>query len=179
MFALFRAKNPYEQDSRRAYAAILRQVRKPEFYAACGVPDTLDGRFDLMVLHLFLVMDRALAEGRAGRDFNQALFDTAFADMDQMLREAGIGDMGVPKHMRRMMKGFNGRVDAYAKALDQDAAFEAALARNLFGTLETPALDALKVMRGYAQASRDLLRGCSFDDLKAGQLRFADIKANF
>lgn len=173
MFALFKSKNPYEQDARNIYAGILTSIRRPEFYTAYGVPDTLDGRFDLMVLHLFMVMDRVLAEGAIAKTFNQALFDITFSDMDQALRQAGIGDMGVPKHMRRMMKGFNGRVNAYQSSLTDDAALEGALLRNLYGTLAAPELGQVRAMKTYIQASRDLIKRQPFDELRAGQMNFA------
>lgn len=170
MFALFKSKNPYEQDARRVYAAILEHIRQPVFYTDYGVPDTLDGRFDMMALHMFMVMDRALAEAPGGADFNQALFDVTFADMDQNLRESGIGDVGIPKHMRRMMKGFNGRLHAYNRSLADDAALEATLVRNVYGTLETPEFEKVKKMKAYVQASRDMLKARSFEDLMAGHL---------
>jgi cytochrome b pre-mRNA-processing protein 3 len=114
-----------------------------------GVPDSFDGRFDLLLIHLFLVINRLANEGEQAREFNQALFDVTFADMDQTLREMGIGDMGVPKHQRRMMKGFNGRMHAYDEALKQgEGAFAIALRRNLYGTIEdTEVPDIQKIMR--------------------------------
>lgn len=174
MFALLKAKNPYEQNAVRVYAAILTQLRQPDFYKDYGVPDTLDGRFDLMILHMFLVMDRLLAEGaKEARDFNQALFDVTFADMDQGLREAGIGDMGVPKRMRKMMKGFNGRVHAYSAAVASDDALETALMRNLYGTVETPDMAGLHRMKDYIRDCRAVLQAQNFADLCAGRVKFA------
>ncbi len=106
------------QAGRNAYAVVLEQARNPRFYTDFGVPDTFDGRFEVLVAHLFIIMHVTGEQGEEARGFNQALFDAAFADMDQTLRNMGIGDMGVPKHMRRMMTGFNGRMHAYEEALD-------------------------------------------------------------
>jgi cytochrome b pre-mRNA-processing protein 3 len=132
MFGLLKAKNPYEQDAARVYAALLSHARIPAFYSDMGVPDTFEGRFDLLSLHVFMVMHVVLP-GADGKRFNQALFDVTFSDMDQALREAGRGDMGVPKHMRRMMKAFNGRMHAYETAIADEVSLQQALARNIYG----------------------------------------------
>jgi cytochrome b pre-mRNA-processing protein 3 len=177
MLAFLKKKNPSEQDAAPAYAAVLMQVRRPQFYAQFSVPDTFDGRFDLMLVHLFLLIDRMIAEGPAGLDFNQDLFDVTFADMDQTLRERGIGDMGMPKHMRRMMKAFNGRMHAYDIAIKGTAAMEEVLARNLFGTIENPPAHGLAAMAAYIRDSRDALRTQSFENIKAGRAVFAPLPA--
>ena len=134
MLHLLMRRNPCKQMTRDVYANVLVCVRQPKFYEKYGVPDTFDGRFDLMVLFIFLVFQRMLEEGRdEALHFNQALFDVCFEDMDQTLREMGIGDMGVPKHMRKMMKAFNGRMHAYEQALT-DGDLAAALRKNLYGS---------------------------------------------
>jgi len=136
MLSLFKSKNSYAQPAKQVYGSVLEQVRLPKYYKDFGVPDSFDGRFDLMLLYIFLVLNRMLGEGRGEAEaFNQAVFDAAFADMDQTLREMGIGDMGVPKHMRKMMKAFNGRMNAYEVALKEDD-LEDALGKNLYGTLD-------------------------------------------
>jgi cytochrome b pre-mRNA-processing protein 3 len=119
------------------YGAIVAQARLPAFYADFGVPDTIHGRFDLIVLHLVLLLRRlANSDGQrvAGRDFGQRLFDTFCHDLDGNLREMGIGDLAVPKHMRRFGEAFYGRQAAYNAALDapDEGTFENALARNIF-----------------------------------------------
>jgi cytochrome b pre-mRNA-processing protein 3 len=172
MLALFKKKKPFAAPAERVYADILQRVRQPAFYSTYGVPDSFDGRFDLLLLHLFIVVNRLAREGQAAQEFNQALFDVTFADMDQTLRERGIGDMGVPKHQRRMMKAFNGRMHAYDEALAQgDGALSIALRRNLYGTLEDSEVpDIKKIMRymkqNMAQAAQmpadALMQGESF-----------------
>lgn len=171
MFGLFNTKNPYEQPARQLYASAFNQARNSGFYMEYGVPDTLDGRFDLLLLHLFLVIHRMKNEGRKGAQLAQALFDVAFADVDQGLRENGIGDMGVPKHMRRMMLAFNGRVHSYAQALETGD-MEAALARNLYGTLENQDASVLKRMSAYVQSSGDALEKQRTQDIFEGRIEF-------
>lgn len=100
----------------KLYAAIVAQARSESFYRDCGVPDTVDGRFDLIVLHTYIVLDRLRAEGEAGRKLSQQLFDTLFDDMDRSLREMGVGDLSVGKHVKRMASGFYGRMKAYDEA---------------------------------------------------------------
>ena len=112
------------------YGACVAQARLPDFYRVLAVPDTIDGRFDLLVLHVVLVMRRLSGEA----EFKQQLFDLMFADMDRNLREMGVGDMGVGKKIKPMISAFYGRAQVYEKALaESDDALAQALARNLYG----------------------------------------------
>ena len=115
------------------YGTIVTQSRCPAFYADYGVPDTVEGRFDLIVLHLVLLL-RRLRRDETGCSLGQRLFDTFCRDLDDNLREMGIGDLAVPKHMRRFAEAFYGRQAAYLTALDAGdwGNFESALARNIF-----------------------------------------------
>lgn len=161
------------------YEACFMQARQPVFYTGAGVPDTVDGRFDLLLVHEFLVIRRLLsASNRAeeGREFSQALFDITFADMDQSLRDAGIGDMGVPKHVRRMMLAYNGRMHAYESAFNEGkAALEEALERNLYGTVEQPDAKALRLAADYMIRSEKALAAQKFDDICAGVIEFPPV----
>jgi cytochrome b pre-mRNA-processing protein 3 len=127
---------------RDLYGAIVAQAREPAFYSAYGVPDTVEGRFDLIVLHLVLVLaqigqeagEQALPSEGAARAIGQRLFDTFCRDLDDNLREMGVGDLAVPKKMRSFAEAFYGRQAAYLTALaaaDQRE-LENALARNIF-----------------------------------------------
>lgn len=173
MFAVLKRKNPEHEAVRRVYSVLLKQVRKPWFYEQAGVPDSFDGRYDLLLLHVFLVVNRLVEEGPAAREFNQALFDITFADADQTLREMGIGDMGVPKHMRRMMKAFNGRMHAYAQALEDDA-LEEALRRNLYGTLEKLDRRHIDSIKAYCLRHIDALQAQPAADIMRGVVSLED-----
>jgi cytochrome b pre-mRNA-processing protein 3 len=118
------------------YGAIVTQARMPALYAALGAPDTVSGRFEMVVLHLFLVLRRLAQGGGPEKGAGQEVFDLFCADMDQSLRELGVGDLGVPKRMREMGKAFYGRSRAYADAIEQRDALvlAAALARNALKT---------------------------------------------
>jgi cytochrome b pre-mRNA-processing protein 3 len=98
------------------YGMIVTQAREPSFYRDLGVPDTVNGRFDLLVLHLWLVLRRFRSLGGAA-EFSQALFDRFCADMDANLREMGVGDLTVPKRMQGFGEAFYGRCAAYDAAL--------------------------------------------------------------
>ena len=95
----------------------MAQARQPVFYESYGVPDSVDGRFEMIALHCYLLMRRLQAAG--DKALSQKLFDIFFVSMDQSLREMGVGDLAVPKHMKRMMNGFNGRADGYEQALNK------------------------------------------------------------
>jgi cytochrome b pre-mRNA-processing protein 3 len=98
------------------YGMIVTQAREPLFYRALGVPDTVNGRFDLLVLHLWLVL-RRLKRVEGGAALSQALFDHFCNDMDDNLREMGVGDLTVPKRMQAFGEAFYGRTAAYDLAL--------------------------------------------------------------
>ena len=98
-----------ERTIRDLYGAIVAQARSVEFYTAYGVPDTVQGRFDLIVLHLVLLLDRLGRGEGSGRDIGQKLFDVFCRDLDGNLREMGVGDLAVPKQMRRFAEAFYGR----------------------------------------------------------------------
>jgi cytochrome b pre-mRNA-processing protein 3 len=116
------------------YGMIVAQARLKAFYAIYGVPDTVEGRFDLLVLHLVLLLRRLARQEGPGRKLGQGLFDAFCRDLDDNLREMGIGDLAVPKRMRRFAEAFYGRQAAYLSALEAPdrEAFENALERNIF-----------------------------------------------
>lgn len=132
ILGLFR-RNKREATIDSLYGAIVAQARQPVFFRNHGVPDTVDGRFEMVVLHVFLVLHRLKAEGEERRELGQALFDRLFADFDRALRELGVADTKVPKKIRQMGQAFYGRVKAYDEALarDEGRALEDALARNV------------------------------------------------
>ena len=98
------------------YGMIVAKARDPLFYRDLGVPDTVDGRFDLILLHIWMVL-RRMRHGEGGADLAQALFDRFCIDMDDNLREMGVGDLTVPKRMLAFGEAFCGRAAAYDLAL--------------------------------------------------------------
>lgn len=110
-------------------AAIVTQARRPEFFRDLGVPDTFDGRFDMVALHGWLVLERLQAEG--ARAVSQALVDALFFGFEEALREQGTGDIGMGRRMKKMADAFYGRLKAYDEAADRGKLSEAIL-RNVY-----------------------------------------------
>jgi cytochrome b pre-mRNA-processing protein 3 len=153
------------------YDRAVDQARRPEFYAAMGVPDTIEGRFDLLTLHVALVCRRLAQTGRAGQDLAQALFDTMFADMEHNLREIGVSDTSMGRSVKTMAKGFLGRAEAYGRALAGDAALDAVLARNLYADAAVAPATVAAAARYVEDAVRHL-DGCGYAEIAAAGALF-------
>jgi cytochrome b pre-mRNA-processing protein 3 len=157
---------------RALYGAIVAQARTVTFYADYGVPDTVDGRFDLIVLHLVLLIARLRREGETGQRSGQALFDVFCQDLDDNLREMGVGDLAVPKRMLRFGEAFYGRQAAYLEAIEApgERDFEKALARNIFQS-QSIGDGAVRLAR-YARATLRELDTQSAKALLSGTIAF-------
>jgi cytochrome b pre-mRNA-processing protein 3 len=138
------------------YGAIVAQARHPTFYLDYGVPDTVNGRFDMIVLHTVLLLRRLAREPAATRALGQQVFDRFCRDMDHNLREIGFGDLAVPKEMQRMAAAFYGRSKVYEATLadDDDRALAEALARNVHGAADPEA--AAQLATYVREAARQL-----------------------
>jgi len=157
------------------YGTIVAQARLPCFYREYGVPDTVNGRFDLLVLHLALVLDR-LADEPQLRELGQALFDHFCTDMDRNLREIGIGDLSVPKHMQRVGEAFYGRARAYRAGLARDGqqALVEALERNIYGQEGAANRAAAARLAVYMRGTVGELRVQPASQVLAGRLTMPD-----
>jgi len=181
ILAAFR-RNPRARSIATLYGAIVAQARSPVFYTRYGVPDTVHGRFDLIVLHLVLLFDRLGrgngTQGGIGRnpagDLGQRLFDVFCRDLDDNLREMGVGDLAVPRHMRRFGEAFYGRLGAYRAALAaaDERELEKALARNIFDIVGID--DRAARLARYARAAASQLDAAEEDALLAGKAIFPD-----
>jgi cytochrome b pre-mRNA-processing protein 3 len=150
------------------YSACVLQARAPTFYSQLGIPDTIDGRFDLLLLHVFLVM-RCLEGAPEAR---QRFFDLMFADMDQNLREMGVGDMSIGKKMKPMLAAFYGRGQAYERAIHgNDALLGETLARNLYGNT-APSANSLNQLTSYVRATKEKLAQQPLSQLLSGHVEF-------
>jgi cytochrome b pre-mRNA-processing protein 3 len=181
IFRLFR-RAPQAATIAALYGAIVAQARHPAFYLGFGVPDTPEGRFDMIVLHLALVC-RRLGRAQApdeGADrapaqvLSQGVFDMFCRDMDHNLREMGVGDLTVPKKMQKLGEAFYGRLEVYDRALaaSHDDELAGALARNVVGegTPEEAARGLATYVRGTVQ-HLDAAPIAAFGD---GKLTFPD-----
>jgi cytochrome b pre-mRNA-processing protein 3 len=151
------------------YGMIVTQSREPLFYRTLEVPDTVNGRFDLLLLHLWLVLRRLkLAQG--GPALSQALFDHFCSDMDDNLREMGVGDLTVPKKMQAFGEAFYGRTAAYDLALtDGHEALAQALCKNI---LSGENIDKARQLAAYAEAAMATLDGLDEATLLSGLGKF-------
>ena len=155
------------------YTAAVAAARAPFLFRDLGVPDTIDGRFDVVGLYVFLVIDRLRRAATPGPDLAQAVFDAMFSDMDVNLRELGVGDLSVGKKVRTMWEAFHGRAMAYATPLEtgDTPALATALARNVWRSAAPASAGAERLAR-LAFAQRAHLAGQSLDQLAAGEVVF-------
>ena len=162
--------------ARRLYGAIVARSRRPEFFLEAGVPDTLDGRFDLLALNASLVLDRLGSGAGAAPELAQALFDEMVVQLDRSVREMGTGDLGVGRRVKAMAAGYYGRARAYEDALAKgDEALDAALRRNLYGTVEADG-EELALMAGYVRRQAASLRAQVSEALLAGEVDFVPLR---
>jgi len=134
------------------YGAIVAQARRPAFYQIYRVPDTVTGRLEMIMLHAVLVLHRLQGESAAGRELGQDLFDRFCSDMDDNLREMGVGDLTVPKRMQAFGEAFYGRVAAYDLALsdDQEEPLAQAICKNI---LDGEGIDNARRLAAYARTT--------------------------
>jgi cytochrome b pre-mRNA-processing protein 3 len=185
LFGLLKPR-PHERAAFALYGQAVAQARQPFWYGppptGPGVPDTLDGRFDMVGVFVFLLLDRLRTDpDKAAGELAQAVFDAMFADMDQSLREMGVGDLSVGKRVKAMWTAFNGRAYVYSAALTLaeqpqgdsgrgDADLLSALSRNVWRSEATVA--GATVLGRYMLAARRVLAAQPLAALQAGQAAF-------
>ncbi len=170
MFQRLRSKTDPQAKIRSLYGAIVAQARSPVFYSEYGVPDTVEGRFDMVLLHVYLVWRRLSKAGAAEREVAQRVFDLFFQDMDESMRELGVGDLSVPRKVRAMGEAFYGRANVYGAALADagDGLLVAALERNVFGEAEN---QSVRLAR-YVRAADRLLEAQTAETIARGKVAF-------
>ncbi len=181
MFQWLKRKAETRRIGHEIYERIVAQARNPVFFSGLGVPDTMEGRFEMIVLHLGLVLDRLKTEGPPGQRLGQRLMEHLMTDMDDALRQIGIGDMGVPRRVKKTAAAFVERSRDYMEGLSLDGAkaglsedkLETALLRHVYGasdvvpaTIYTPS--AVK-LAAYARRSHAHLAKVAPDDLFEGR----------
>ena len=170
IFNLFR-KPEAPDAAAEAYRAIVAQSRQPRFYADWGVPDTVTGRFDMISLHLTLLLHR-LRSDESAKLFTQALVDLFFKDMDRSLRELGAGDLSVPKKIRKMTEIFYALMAGINEAIDRgdQPGVESVLKRNVLADADTSHVAELAA---YLFAQADSLSGQPLDAIAGGRIEMA------
>lgn len=171
--------DPSLKQAHDAYVQVVTQSRRPVFYSDWQAPDTLDGRFDIILLHLSLLIHRIESEPQSpgAKHFVRILSEVFFADMDQSLRELGASDTGVGKRIKHMAQAFYGRLKAYGEALaqkaDQTDGLGDAISRNIYrDNLPSPAL--IEAWVAYAKRNMDTLRAQPVAVLMRGEVTFSE-----
>jgi cytochrome b pre-mRNA-processing protein 3 len=172
-FALLKkifAADPFQIPAHNAYVALVTQARKPFFYQECGVADTIDGRFDVIVLHIFFLTQRLKMDSP---EFLRAVWEVFFSDMDRSLREMGASDTGIGKRIKKMVQAFYGRIDSYQKTVSNEADFKESLERNLY---RGEVVDDTQISALMAYVARNLehLQKQDITAIISGELSFCD-----
>jgi cytochrome b pre-mRNA-processing protein 3 len=169
MLSILRSRtSPQARLARTLYEALSAQARLPVFFRDLGVEDTIDGRFDMLALHAWLVFGRLRQAGMD--DVARKLSDTIFTGFDEALRDLGTGDMGLGPRMKKLGLAFNGRMHAYEGAADE-ATMADAIGRNVYRGREGVAREA-KILAHYAFRAREYLK---LSDPAAGALDFGTL----
>ncbi len=174
MILSFLRKDPSLDAGQALYAAAVEQARRPALYREYGVPDTVEGRFEQIALHVWLILRGLKSDDPAAKKVGQKLFDVMFENLDDSLRELGVGDLIVGKKIRKLAENFYGRIGAYEVALGPEAGetdLAAALARNIYDTDDDAC--AARLAR-YARASAELIAEQPVSRLAGGIVRFAE-----
>ncbi|MEZ5830037.1 MAG: ubiquinol-cytochrome C chaperone family protein [Dongiaceae bacterium] len=153
MKRLFKAPR-FQAEGRELYRQIAERARRPVLYTLYGVPDTIDGRFEMLCLHAYALFHGLKGKGPDADLLSQAIYDAMFADLDGSLRELGVADLGVGRRIKTMTEALNGRIQAYDRALSMDGAeLERTVRRNVYGTTQ-PRDDQVGAMACHLSAIR-------------------------
>ncbi len=169
----------YDNQVLSLYASIILQARTESFYSLYGVPDTLNGRFDLITLHMFIVLRRLKDLGDEGVKVSQNLFDIMFADMDRNMREMGVGDLRVGKKVKALATAFYGRIKSYDNGIAglNDETLVGCLKRNLF--LDTvPNEEHVLIVMNYLVREIKASKNWTIADIKTNNISFGSILEN-
>jgi cytochrome b pre-mRNA-processing protein 3 len=139
----------------KLHAKIVAQARHPDFYRRLGVPDNVDGRFELIVLHAFVIFNKLKEHGEKSQNVSQVIYDVLIKDMEASLRQLGVGDLGVGKRVRIMTEAMRGRIAAYESALNGNQIdLEGAVRRNIFGTTD-PSPECVRQLAFYLRQAKE------------------------
>jgi cytochrome b pre-mRNA-processing protein 3 len=164
-----RARDARRQAAQQLYQAAVKQARRPLWYRELGVPDTPEGRFEMIALHVALVLRRLRREGLPGQALGQLLFDTMFVDLDGSLRELGVSDLSVGRYIKRLAGNFYARLAALDQGLAAATGGDAAVPGAVDGGPPLHAMLRANVYDGAAPSERQVaaLARCLVDQDRA------------
>ena len=179
ILSLFRT-DPAEEAGQALYDAAVNQARSTPLYLDLAVPDTLEGRFEMIALHVYLILRRLKGDDPASKKVSQKLFDILFQNMDDSLREMGVGDLSVGRKIRTLAENFFGRVAAYEEAMRLDAAADEngndalskALGRNVY---EDEAALSAGALANYVRNAADFVDEQPPRRIAQGIIQFPDV----
>jgi cytochrome b pre-mRNA-processing protein 3 len=172
MLAWLTGRDAPRRTAGELYGRVVAEARRPAFYANLGVPDTPEGRFELIALHLFLVLERLRRDGSAGEAVSRHVLEAFVTDMDDCMREMGVGDLTVPKRVKRAAAGFYERAGVYRAGLDtaDSTALAAAVQGYIFVTTNAP--DAAAQLADYVRSNAAHFDAIPSREVLAGRVAF-------
>jgi cytochrome b pre-mRNA-processing protein 3 len=164
IFSYFKKRRANREILDRLYGAVMAAARGEALYRDLQVPDTFEGRFESFTLHASLVARRLNMLPSPAPDLARDFVDRIFSELDGMLREMGVGDMGVPKRIKQMAAAFLGRAGAYVDALQSEdrQVMKDVLIRNIYAS-RRPADDCVEKLIDYVNAFSRTLDGLALD----------------
>lgn len=155
------------------YSHVVSAARKPQLYGQSGTPDTANGRFELIILHIFMLFRRMQEDSAQMRSVKQKTFDRFLEDMDVNLREIGVGPDGVPKRIQKMLENFYGRAAAYQTAIDENnqANMAEVISRNFYADVK-PNEQGAKNLAAYVFETVANLDQVTTNDLLTSNFKF-------
>jgi cytochrome b pre-mRNA-processing protein 3 len=180
MFRWFAGRAARKEAAEKIYDAIVAQSRNPAFYLRCGVPDTLSGRFDMLVIHMFVVLQILKLGGREGQLLAQEIVEAFIREMDTMVRDLGVSDRNVPKEVRKIAQLFYGQLLAYSTALQRNEA--KGLANEVWKSFQSgegasSASIAAEAISTYMRQAIKNIQEMPLNMLLQGNIRFPEIAA--
>lgn len=181
MFGIFKRKKLFVDEAQQVFIKIQAKSRDVMFYRDLQVPDTTEGRFDILTLHMFMIIERMKNEPE-GKIFSQNLFDEAFSSIDRGYREIGVGDMGIPKRMKKLMLSFNGRLHAYSGGIasykhDNGVNLYDALERNIFDVVDLSSYpEVLPRLGNYVMGNMQYLHSLDTQDIIHSNFEFKNLE---
>lgn len=180
MFRWFAGRAARKEAAEKIYDAIVAQSRNPAFYLRCGVPDTLSGRFDMLVIHMFVVLQILKLGGREGQLLAQEIVEAFIREMDTMVRDLGVSDRNVPKEVRKIAQLFYGQLLAYSTALQRNDA--KGLANEVWKSFQSgeaaSASIAADAISTYIRGAIKNIQEMPLNMLLQGNIRFPEITGN-
>ncbi|MCW9035378.1 MAG: hypothetical protein OQK35_02340 [Alphaproteobacteria bacterium] len=177
VFSKLFGKSDTIESAHSLYSTIVEQARQPVFYTDLQVADTVDGRFDMVTLHAYLLFRRLKDDQERTAELSQATFDVMFDNFDENLRELGVGDIGIGKRIKKMASAFFGRVTAYDEGLaetDNEKLIKA-LERNLYKEVAVKP-ENLEAMAEYLRSQVTVLNDQAIETLVSGKVSFGSVK---